>query len=97
MMSSSIWALGRRPLSAALFSRRYSIASSRHIHILCSSSRITFFPTHSLSPSPSSYRRLFHSSDQDLEGDLDDLCKKHMEVPAEDFADGCREYNLYID
>lgn len=94
MMSSSIWALGRRPLSAALFSRRYSIASSRHIHILCSSSRITNFPTDSTS---SSSCRLFHSSDQDLEGDLDDLCKKHMEVPAEDFADGCREYNLYID
>eukprot|EP00581_Thalassiosira_minuscula_P019166 CAMPEP_0183734700 /NCGR_PEP_ID=MMETSP0737-20130205/44567_1 /TAXON_ID=385413 /ORGANISM="Thalassiosira miniscula, Strain CCMP1093" /LENGTH=607 /DNA_ID=CAMNT_0025968265 /DNA_START=54 /DNA_END=1877 /DNA_ORIENTATION=- len=34
--------------------------------------------------------RSFHPSDQDLEGDLDDLCKKHMELPAEDFADGCR-------
>ena len=36
--------------------------------------------------------RLFHPSDHDLDSDLDELCKKHIELPAEDFANGCRKY-----
>lgn len=35
-------------------------------------------------------QRFFHSTDRYLQSDLDDLCKKHIELPAEDFADGCR-------
>ena len=26
-------------------------------------------------------------------GDLNDLCKTHIELPVEDFADGCREFD----
>ncbi len=35
--------------------------------------------------------RLFHQSDENLDtGDLDELCTKHMQIPEEDFAQGCR-------
>lgn len=35
--------------------------------------------------------RLFHQSDENLDtGDLDELCTKHMQIPEEDFAEGCR-------
>ena len=33
--------------------------------------------------------RHFRSTPTDQEGDLDDLCKKHMELPPDEFAHGC--------
>lgn len=33
--------------------------------------------------------RGFHSSMNDLDSDLDDICSKHMELPADEFAMGC--------
>mmetsp|Transcript_12942 Transcript_12942/g.27945 ORF Transcript_12942/g.27945 Transcript_12942/m.27945 type:complete len:569 (+) Transcript_12942:175-1881(+) len=33
--------------------------------------------------------RSFHSTTRRLDGDLDDLCGKHMELPADEFATGC--------
>jgi adenylate kinase len=35
-------------------------------------------------------RRLFHPSDENLEGDLDELSTKFMDIPEDDFAEGCR-------
>ena len=36
-------------------------------------------------------KRHFHQSDENLDtGDLDELCTKHMQIPEEDFAQGCR-------
>lgn len=35
-------------------------------------------------------RRLFHPSDENLEGDLNELCKTYMQIPEKDFSDGCR-------
>lgn len=46
-------------------------------------------PTTSDPPSCIQQQQYFHSSPTDLEGDLDDLCKKHMELPSDQFAEGC--------
>ena len=41
-------------------------------------------------------RRHFHPTYQGLQGDLNDLCKNHIELPVEDFADGCRKFHIFI-
>ena len=38
------------------------------------------------------HRRHFHPTYQGLQGNLNDLCKNHIELPVEDFADGCRKF-----
>lgn len=47
------------------------------------------YSAHHIKPSTSIKPRHLHPSSSNLEGDLDNLCKKHMDLPEEEFNRGC--------
>jgi ankyrin repeat protein len=75
-------------------SSRCCTSSLHHFHFSLAPSRRTAAAATNSSISPWQMQiqmRLFHHSDENLDtGDLDELCTKHMQIPEEDFAEGCR-------
>ena len=76
----------------------FAARAKRPISLASPPSRTLSFGTLSISNSYSTHRlkpfipikpRHLHSSTLNLEGDLDNLCKKHMDLPEEEFNRGC--------
>lgn len=88
-----ISAAGRVLSRASTASSSRCCASMHHFHSsLAPTRRAAAAATSSISPWQMRIQmRLFHQSDENLDtGDLDELCTKHMQIPEEDFAEGCR-------
>ena len=78
--------LSKRRITSGRTTACTSMASAVDTKFSQSQSTINF----GLSQQQAQHHRLFHPSDHDLDSDLDELCKKHIELPADDFAYGCR-------